>query len=126
MENDESKLDRILGMVHEMKPVLIDVREGQKAMDERMRASETRGTEHEVKIERIQSDIDGMGRKVRGVEARTLALGPTPPPETEPGRWRGIIEFVAAVPAVWHIVGGVVAGAAGVISAVAFVWRHHQ
>ena len=97
MADSEKKIDEMFGLLHEMKPVVLDIREGQKSMDTRVRAIEVNVGVHAVKIDRIQTDLDGLGRKVRGIETR--------PPATSEGRWTDIVEFLGAIPLYWHVIG---------------------
>jgi hypothetical protein len=99
MADSEKKIDEMRDMLHELKPVVLDIREGQKAIDIRMRAVEVLGAAHTVKIDRIQTDMDGLGRKVRSIETRP----PSGPPAPAPGRWDSMVDFLAAVPAYWHV-----------------------
>lgn len=120
MADADKKIDEMRDMLHEMKPVLLDVREGQKAMDDRLRASELQGAAHGVKIDRLKEDVDGLGRKVRGIEVRgNLAAAVAPAPRE--GKWAAAAEFLGAIPAYWHFLGYVAAGA---LSVAAFFVRH--
>lgn len=103
MPDKDEKIDKIFEAVFEMRPMLSDVRENQRAIDERMRAAETRGAEHGVKIDRIQSDIDGLGRKVRAVEVRSTVPSAVAAADT-PGKWAALADFLGALPAYWHVV----------------------
>ncbi len=101
--DDSEKLDRMFGMLHEMRPVVLDIREDQKAMDIRMRATEILGAEHGVKI--------------RALEAKPAAAS------SEPGRWATIAEFLGALPTYAHFamsIGGVV------LAALAVAFRLHK
>lgn len=121
---DNDKLDAIFAAVHEMKPMLADVRDGQKSTEARLRASEISQAEHGVKIERLQTDFDGLGRKVRAVETRILA--PAAPAVPAPAReskfsWTTIIEFLSAAPTLAHFVITVFIGLGAIAAA---FWRH--
>ncbi len=121
MADSERKIDEMFGLLHELKPVVLDIREGQKSMDERMRATETRGAEHGVKIDRLQEDVDGLGRKVRAVEVRaTVPIAVAPPVESS-GKWVALAEFIHALPAYWHVAA---LSLGWVLSVVAILWRH--
>lgn len=114
---DSEKIDEMRDMLHELRPVVLGIREDTKSMDERLRGSEIRAAEHGVKIERLQDDVDGLGRKVRAVEVRQ----PTTLPPSDTGRWASIAELLGAIPGVWHFVGYAVAG---IISIAALIARH--
>ena len=113
MADKEEKLDKALEAVYEMRPVLLDVRENQKAMDIRVRATEARGEQHEVKIRRVQEDLDGLGRRVR---EKAVAL-----PARSEGNWRGVVDFLSVVPAYWHVVVSAMMFLATVLIT---AWRH--
>lgn len=111
------KLDELLGLVHEMKPMLSDVRESQKATESRVRASELLAVEHGVKITRLESDVDGLGRKVRHVaNGDTLVAA-----KAEGGNWRALIELLAVLPQYWHVILSIGMSA---IAAITLIWRH--
>lgn len=100
MDNDQ-KLDDMHGMLHEMRPMLAEVRDTQKAMDSRLRIVEVVAVEHKVKIDRIQSDLDGLGRKVRARPTGADAAGRGEP---RGGKWLAFLEFLAVVPQYWHVI----------------------
>lgn len=117
---DSEKIDAMFGMLHELKPVVLAIKEDTKSMDARLRASEVQGAEHGVKIDRLQDDVDGLGRKVRVVETRAANPLPDKTPR-ESGKWTATIEFLAALPAYWHFIGAAMAGA---VAAAALLIRH--
>jgi hypothetical protein len=114
---DSEKIDEMHGMIHAMKPMLEDVRADQKAMDSRMRVNEARGERHEVKIDRIQSDMDGLGRKVRNCQPASIAEVRGEP---RGGKWLAFLEFMAVVPQYWHVCLSI---ASVGISAVVIAWK---
>ena len=116
----EMKVDAVVAAVNRMEPMLGDVRSGQKDAEIRLRAVEVNIAAHTVKIERIQTDLDGLGRKVRHIEMRPPGP-PTAPSAEVPGRWAAVAEFLGAIPAYWHAIGYV---AAGVLSVAAIIARH--
>lgn len=120
MSDIDKKIDDMFGLLHEMKPVLIDVREGQKAMDARMRDSEVRSERHAVKIERLESDIDGLGRKVRN---HTGGIS-QPRGESPGGKWLSFLEIFAVLPQYWHVALSIGMGAVTVFTVLISVWRH--
>ena len=107
----ERKVDAVVAAVNRMEPMLGDVRTGQKDADIRLRAVEVNIASHTVKIERIQTDIDGLGRKVRSIEIR-----PPGPPPAETGKWAAVAEFVGSIPAYWHAIGYVAAAVLSVLA----------
>lgn len=95
MADSDRKIDEMFGMLHELKPVVMDIREGQKEMDARVRGVEVQAGAHSVKIERIQSDLDGLGKKIRYA----------PTPAAPEGRSFGaFLEIIASLPTYWHVV----------------------
>lgn len=117
---DSEKIDAMFGMLHELKPVVLAIKEDTKMMDARLRASEVQGAEHGVKIDRLQEDVDGLGRKIRIVETR--AANPLPAKATsEAGRWGAVLAFLAALPDYWHVAGSFVLGGGAIF---AVLWRH--
>ncbi len=97
---DSEKIDAMFGMLHEIKPVVLDIKEGQKAMDTRLRVVEGIGVAHEVKISRIQSDMDGLGRKVRSYQPLSNAEERGEP---RGGKWLAFLEVLAVLPQYWHV-----------------------
>lgn len=95
-EADRRLLIDIHGTVSGIKPVLEANASALKALDERQRRSEIMGAEHGVKIERLGSDLDGLGRKVRAI-----SISPAPAGEST-GRWLTFLELIAAMPKIWH------------------------
>lgn len=130
MADIEGKIDDMSGMLHELRPVVLDIREGQKAMDVRMRAAEIQGAEHKVKIEGIHSDLGALGDKLRATAAAaraataaataTVAAAATPP-RSEPGEWTSFVEFISAIPSIWHVG---LAALAGFAAAFSFLVKH--
>lgn len=97
------KLDEMFGMLHEIKPVILDIRDGQKAMDIRVRAVENLGVEHKVRLARIDTDLDALGKKVR--ERPTIGpIGATGAAGADGSNWRGLMEFFSVLPTYWHVV----------------------
>ena len=114
---DNEKIDEMHGMLHAMKPMLEEVRADQKAMDTRQRASELLAAEHGVKIGRLQSDVDGLGRKVRAVETRAPAAA-----RESSFSWMAIVDFFSAAPTLAHFA---VTCAIGLMALGAALWRLH-
>lgn len=99
MADKDQQINEMHGMLHAMKPMLEAVREDTKAIDARVRASELQGAEHGVKIQRLQEDVDGLGRKIRyAVPAPPAAAGETP------GKWAAFADFMGALPTYWHVI----------------------
>ncbi len=118
MSDTDKKLDDLLGMVHEIRPVVLRIEDGQKAFDTRLRSVEIVGAEHGVKIERIQSDIDGLGRKVRSYQPLSQAEKRGEP---RGGWWFSVMEFFEVMPLyAKFIIPWVTTAIAIVIAA----WRH--
>ncbi len=105
-------------MIHEMKPVLLEIRDNQKEIDIRVRSVEVLGVEHRVKIDRIQADMDGLGRKVRSYQVVSFAEKRGEP---RGGWWLSIIEFFEVLPVYRKFVIPWVATAIAVVVA---AWRH--
>jgi hypothetical protein len=117
MSDTDRKIDEMHGMIHSMKPVLESVREDQRAFELRLRGAETTATEHKVKIERIQDDLDGLGRKVRSYPVADAALRGEP----RGGKWLAFLEFMAVLPQYWHVV---LSLGMTVVAALTIVWHH--
>ena len=117
MADSERKIDAMFGMLHEMKPVLIDVREGQKEMDARVRSVELQVGTHAVKIERIQSDIDGLGKKIRHTTPIVI-----PARRSDHLGWRSLMEFLSVLPTYWHVI---LSAGLCFSSFLAILWRRH-
>lgn len=92
----EGKVDEMRGMLHEMKPVIAASAETLKSLDDRQRALEIGHAEHKVQIVRIQSDLDGLGRKVRSQPARVQ------PASHDGSKWIAFLEVVAVLPKYWQ------------------------
>lgn len=96
----EQKVDDVRDMLHEMKPVVSALARSTESLDVRMRAIEIKQSEHDVKLLRTQSDVDGLGRKVRAQRERHIH-GPA---DSEGSRWIDFLEVLAAVPKHWHVI----------------------
>ena len=118
MPPDNDKIDEIHKVIYAMKPMLEDVRDSQRGMDTRMRAVEIVGAEHKVKIDRIQSDMDGLGRKVRSIQPLSIAEKRGEP---RGGWWAGMMDFFEALPFYWKFI---LPWASAIIATVVAAWRH--
>lgn len=126
----EDKIDQMNGLLHEMKPMLESVVDGQKTMDARMRSIEVRAEQHHVKIGRLQSDMDGMGQLVRRYSEVKVTSGINGINDLEElrgtprgGKWLAILEFLAVAPQYWHIIISIFMTA---ITVCTLVLRHYR
>lgn len=113
--SQEEQISEMNGMLHEMKPQLASCLEGVRSVEMRTRFLETRVEQHDVKIDRLLSDVDGIGKKIRQHmdRDRIHAAG-----EKRSNKWIAFLEFLAVLPQYWHVVlGGFIAlvGIAGVV-----------
>ena len=108
---DRRLLTDIHGIVSGLKPVIDTHGKTIDALDSRTRRLEIGHGAHEVKIGRLQDDLDGLGRKVRHVGA----------PRSETGMWRSILEIFASAPALWHFV---LSACSIAVMAATILWKH--
>lgn len=115
----EGKVDEMRGMLHELKPVVMGIHEGQKAIEERMRSVESIGVAHEIKITRVERDMDRLGQKIRSTQSVSVAeiRG-----EPRGGKWLAFLEFFAVLPQYWHVILSIGMGA---LTTLTLLWRHH-
>lgn len=103
---DRRLLTDIHGIVSGLKPVIDSHGESLKFLDVRTRSLEVGHNIHDVKIIRLQEDLNGLGSKKS---------------THEPGITRAVIEFLAAAPVYAHVA----VYAAGIaVTAVAVLWKH--
>lgn len=100
MSDTDRKIDEMFGMLHEIKPMISHMHESQKEIELRMRVLEARGEQHQVKIERLQSDFGGICRKFSNL---AIAGQPARVQETK-SWWLSVIEFLSVAPTYWHFV----------------------
>jgi len=115
---DRRLLIDIHGKVSAIQPSLDSLASGQKGLEERQRQSELTQATHGVKIERLQTDVDGAFRKIKSVEDRSRIAVKA----NEHGSgWLKVVEVVADAPKWVHAIltVGSLATTAGVI-----IWRH--
>jgi hypothetical protein len=100
---------RLLIEIHgDVKSLVPEVRANTRSLEkieERTGKLEVRAGESDVRIERAQEDIDGLGRKVRVVSERAAApILAAPAPAAEGGKWWiAGLEALAALPKFWHV-----------------------
>ncbi len=96
----EGKVDEMRGMLHEMKPVIAASARSLESLDSRQRRMEIKHAEMDVRVGRVITDLDNLGRKVRGYSDRhklQAAAG------HDSGRWLSFLEVLAAAPKYWHV-----------------------
>lgn len=111
----ESKVGDIRDMLHELKPVIHASAKAIESIDLRTRALEIKDKEHDVKIDRLGLDMDGLGRKVRVTGERLVMERPSKLGLVE------IVEAMIALPKFWHIA---VIGFVALVGAADFVIKH--
>ncbi len=101
-------------MVHELKPIIFEIRDSQKVMECRIRDSEIKTAEHKVKINRLEIDLDGLGKKLRVIPIHAARL-------QSGSKFDAILEFLVIAPKFWHII---LTAAMALITAITIAWRH--
>lgn len=107
---DRRLLLEIHGTVSGIQPVLEANTATLRVMDERQRKGEMVSVEHGVKIERLESDVDGLGRKLRSQSLHLHQGG------GGHGRWLSFLEAMVILPKYWHILLGLGGVASALIS----------
>ncbi len=113
MADLEDKLDELSGMVHELKPVVFEIRENQRYMDARIRDFEIKYEGHEAKIDHLIIDSDSLGKKIRACEMNQAI-------ERGDSKLFNFLEVLAILPRYWHIIMSLVMAAA---TAITIAWR---
>jgi heme oxygenase len=116
---DRRLLNEIHGSVSGIGPLLKTHGDHLLRLDDRTRALEAAKVEHEVKAVRLQQDLDGLGRKVRGLGEKRLTASQAP--ENTGSRWLAFLEVLAAAPKWVHAIVsiGSFAGLAATL-----LWKH--
>lgn len=118
---DRRLLTETHGLVRELKPLIEATRADVSGLDNRTRNLEVAYGAHDVKITRIQSDLDGMGRKFRAA-SQMIKASPTPVPDAgERGLLRTTFEFLAEAPTYAHVI---VSGVSLLVAVAATLWKH--
>ncbi len=91
------KFNELYGVVHELKPIIFEIRDSQKVMECRIRDSEIKTAEHKVKINRIEIDLDGLGKKLRVIPIHAARL-------QSGSKFDAFLEFLLLAPKFWHII----------------------
>lgn len=114
MTQDE-KLDAVHAMTLEIRPLLPLITKRLDDQDNRQRAADKSLAEHEVKIERLKEDVDGLGKKIRRAgESGALR------PQAAGGDWHSFVSLVSELPSYWHFFATGATGAALIAGA---VWK---
>jgi hypothetical protein len=115
---DRRLLIEVHGHVSGLKPVLDAHGAHLLRLDDRTRSLESRAVEGEVKTERLQQDLNGVGSKVRALQTQRLAASTAPGGSS---KWVTFLELLASAPK-WApalVTIGSLAATACVI-----LWRH--
>jgi Flp pilus assembly CpaF family ATPase len=117
---DRKLLLDIHGTVGGLKPLMERMDARQDSLDERQRKSEIVAAEQGVKVDRLQSDVDGAWKKIKSLDDRQR-IRSAAHPESSNGTWLAILEFLASAPKWAHalVTVGSVATTVGVV-----LWRH--
>lgn len=114
---------RILMEVHAgvagLKPVLDQHGAHLLRLDDRTRSLETKAVEGEVKTERLQQDLNGLGSKVRTIQTAKLAASAAP--ENHGSKWLALLEILANAPKWAHAI--IAAGSVATLAAT-ILWQH--
>lgn len=120
---DRRLLTEIHGTISGIKPVLEANTLALKELDMRQRRADIVAAEHGVKIERLQNDLDGLGRKVRVAQSvqHLHRAQETGKPAGADTKWITFLEFLVILPKYGHVLLGI----AGVtLAAVSLLLRY--
>lgn len=117
--DQEQKIDDMHGMIHEMKPMLADVKAGLMSQDLRLGFLEKQNIRNDMRIDRHDTDLSRMGTNIREVEGRVKSLEDKRHIREAAGvreghkrTWIALLEFLASAPqylTIWHwVASGVV------------------
>ncbi len=114
----EEKVDGMLALLHSMKPVIDSSAASLLALDQRQRSMEISSAQNDVRVARLISDLDGLGRKVRALtDRRRLHEAGA----AEGTRWMTFLTILAALPKYWPVI---VAVGGFVTTAAVILWKH--
>lgn len=121
---EAQKIDAIHEAVFRMEPTVAAISRSMEGIDVRVRAAEIKAGQHDVQITRLQSDVDGLGRKVRyhaeQGALRPQAPAPMPPmtaPAPERASWPAFVALLAELPSYWHFIVMISGGLAAIVAA---------